>query len=393
VVIHPATTLNLASCRASLILWYSCLSSILAGCCATSHHATTSCLPAPLPTVLLLPFAVCHDWLLHCSLHLSLHHRIPSPSAWASTFLYSLPPPPATNFICPLLLRLIDLLSFCQLWQWAKASIPTNHDGNGNGNDGGNVNSNSNSGGNGIRDYSSASTPIFLSLFDCCMFNSGFGFAALLSLPHHLPPLPLPHLPTPLSPTTPPPAFIYHHHWLIVKYFIISFLPLLLCLSTSFVDGMGFVALLLTPIIFSLSHRLLSYPSVAHHIQLAHHHKLIVIFKGRPLLAHCHVSPPVVLMRWASLCLSPLPPTSPSPLTTLTCPSIAHWVLLGSQSSTILVDCYFSNCRWSKGDDFVIVVVGLCRSCPPPCYLPPLPSPPLLAPPLPVVFSQVTIVN
>ncbi len=46
---------------------------------------------------------------------------------------------------------------------------------------------------------------------------------------------------------------IYHHHWLIVKYFIISFSLLLSCLPTSFVDGMGFVALLLSPIVFSLS--------------------------------------------------------------------------------------------------------------------------------------------
>jgi hypothetical protein len=77
-----------------------------------------------------------------------------------------LPPPPATNFFRPLLLRLIDALSFCQLWQWAKASIPNNHDGNGDGNDGGNGNSNSNGVGNNVRDFSSTSTPISLSLFD-----------------------------------------------------------------------------------------------------------------------------------------------------------------------------------------------------------------------------------
>jgi hypothetical protein len=203
VVIHPATALNLAPHRAPLVLWCSCLSSILAGCCVASHHAIASCLPVPLPAVLPLPLVIRHDWLLHCRLHLSSRHRLPS--AWASTSFYLLPPPPATNFFCPLLLRLIDALSFCQLWQWAKASIPNKHDGNCDGNDGGNGNSNSDGGGNGFRDFSSTSTPISLSLFDCCMFYSGFGFAVLLSLPHHLPPLPSPHLPTPLLPTAPPP--------------------------------------------------------------------------------------------------------------------------------------------------------------------------------------------
>jgi hypothetical protein len=136
VVIHPATALNLASCPAPLVLWCSCLPSILAGCCIASHHAVTSCLPAPLPAVSPLPLVVCHDWLLHCRLHLSSCHRLPS--AWASTSFYLLPPPPATNFFCPLLLRLIDALSFCQLWQWAKVSIPNNHNNNGDGNDGSN---------------------------------------------------------------------------------------------------------------------------------------------------------------------------------------------------------------------------------------------------------------
>jgi hypothetical protein len=205
VVIHPATALNLSSHCAPLVLWCSCLSSILAGCCVTSHHAATSCLPVPLPAISPLPLVVCHDWLLHCRLHLSSHHLLPS--AWASTSFYSLPSPPAINFFCPLLLRLTDALFLCQLWQWAKASIPNNHNGNGDGNDvsSGNSNSNSNGGSNGIRDFSSTSTPISLSR----MFYLSFGFVALLSLPHHLPPLPSPsHLPTPLLPTASPPA---HH--------------------------------------------------------------------------------------------------------------------------------------------------------------------------------------
>jgi hypothetical protein len=114
----------------------------------------------------------------------------------ASTFpcaTASHPPGPPPHFIC--------WLSFCQLCQWEKASIPNNHEGNGNGNNGSNGNSNSNGGGNSIRDFSSIFTPISLSLFDCCMFISGFGFVALLSLPHHLPPLSLPHLRTTLLPT------------------------------------------------------------------------------------------------------------------------------------------------------------------------------------------------
>ncbi len=82
--------------------------------------------------------------------------------------------------------------------------------------------------------------------------------------------------------------------------------------------------------------------------------------------AHCHVSPLVVSMRWALLHSSPLPPSSPSTLTFLTCPSIAHCILPGSQSSNILVDCYFFNYRWSKSNDFVMVSVGLCRSRRPP---------------------------
>jgi hypothetical protein len=45
-------------------------------------------------------------------------------------------------------------------------------------------------------------------------------------------------------PWYPPLPIIYHHHWLIVNYFIISFLWSLSCLPTSFVDGMGFIALL-----------------------------------------------------------------------------------------------------------------------------------------------------
>jgi hypothetical protein len=141
----------------------------------------------------------------------------------------------------------------------------------------------------------------------------------------------------------------------------------LLCLPTGFVNGMGFEVLLLPPVVFSLSHCLLSDPSVARRVQLAHHCQLVVIFKGGPSLAHCRVSPPVVSMRWASLRSSSLPPSSPSPLTSLTyLPLHCHCVLPRSQSSAILVDCYFLNCRWSKGNDFVIVVVGLCCSCPPP---------------------------
>ncbi len=131
--------------------------------------------------------------------------------------------PSCLQLLFPLLLRLIDALSFCQLWQWAKASIPNNHDGNGDSNYGNNHNSNSNGGGKGIRDFSSTSTPISLSQFDCCILYLGFGFVAPHSLPHHLPPRPSPHLPTPLLPTTSPPArhLQYHHHRLIVEYFII----------------------------------------------------------------------------------------------------------------------------------------------------------------------------
>jgi hypothetical protein len=169
-------------------------------------------------------------------------------------------------------------------------------------------------------------------------------------------------------PPHPPLPAIYHHHRLIVKYFIISFLSSSSCLPTGSVDEMGFVALLLPPIVFSLSHCLLSNPSVAHRVQPAHHCQLILIFKGGPSSAHCRVSPPV--MRWVSLRSSPLPPYSPSPLTSLTCPFIARCVLRGSQSSTILVDCSFFNCRWSKGNDFVIVVVGLVALVPLPAIFP-----------------------
>ncbi len=163
-----ATNWNLKSRRAPFVCWCSCLSSILAGCCVASHHAAASCLPPPLPVVLPLPLVIHHDWLLHCHLHLSLHYHLQS--AWTSTSFYSLPPHPATKCFCPLLLRLNDVLSFCQLWQWAKTSIPDNHDGNGNGNDGGNGNNSSNGDSNGVRDFSSTSTPISLSLFDSCMF-------------------------------------------------------------------------------------------------------------------------------------------------------------------------------------------------------------------------------
>jgi hypothetical protein len=104
----------------------------------------------------------------------------------------------------------------------------------------------------------------------------------------------------------------------------------------------------------------------AHRVQLAHNCQLIVIFKGGPSLAHRRVSSPVVLMKWALLRLSPLLLSSPSPLISLTCPSIAHCILLGSHSSTILADIYFFNCRWSKGDDFVIMLLGFVALVPPP---------------------------
>jgi hypothetical protein len=348
VVIHPATALNLASHCAPIILWCSCPSSILAGCCAASHHAATSCLPAPLPAILLLPLVVCHAWLVRCHLHLSSHHCIPS--AWTSTSFYSLPPPPATNFFCPLLSRLIDTLSFVNF-------------------------------GSGQRQVSLTTMMPMATAMMVAMATATAMVAAMVSGTFPQPPplspfhylivvcliqalasshsFPSPTI-SPLSPRLtcpslycpphPPLPIIYHHHRLIVNYFIISCSPLSSCLSTSFVDGMGFVALLLPPIVFSLSHHLLSNPSVAHHIQPAYYHQLIVILKGGPLLAHCHVSPLFVLMRWASLCLSPLPPSSPSPLTSLTCPFIVGCILPGSQSSTILVDCYFFNCRWSKGN-------------------------------------------
>ena len=57
----PPPLLTLAPRCASLVLWCGCLSSILAGCCVTSHHAAASCLPAPLPVILLLPLVVRHD--------------------------------------------------------------------------------------------------------------------------------------------------------------------------------------------------------------------------------------------------------------------------------------------------------------------------------------------
>jgi hypothetical protein len=98
VVIHPTTALNLASHRAPLVLWCSCLSSILAGCSVVSHHAAASCLLALLPAILPLPLVIRHDWLLHCRLHLSSHHRLPS--AWASTsFIRCLLLLPPTSFV------------------------------------------------------------------------------------------------------------------------------------------------------------------------------------------------------------------------------------------------------------------------------------------------------
>jgi len=81
-------------------------------------------------------------------------------------------------------------------------------------------------------------------------------------------------------PPHPPLPVIYHHHWLIVKYFIVSFYSLSSCLPTGFINGMGFVALLIPPVVFFLSHCLLSNPSVTHHVQPAHHRQLIVILRA-----------------------------------------------------------------------------------------------------------------
>ncbi len=55
VVIPPVTASTLEHCRAPIVLWCGCLSSVLAGCCVASHHTAASCLPAPLPTVSPLP--------------------------------------------------------------------------------------------------------------------------------------------------------------------------------------------------------------------------------------------------------------------------------------------------------------------------------------------------
>ncbi len=137
-------------------------------------------------------------------------------------------------------------------------------------------------------------------------------------------------------------------------------------LPTSSINAMGFVVLITTPTLFPLSldlphlplhHRpshpprspslvdcyfyaLLppchlfplpsppSDPSDTHRVQPAHHRWLIVIFKGELLSSHCRVSPPVLLMRWASSRSSP-PPSSPSSLTSLACPSIARHILRG----------------------------------------------------------------
>ncbi len=136
-------------------------------------------------------------------------------------------------------------------------------------------------------------------------------------------------------------------------------------LPTSSVNAMGFVALVTTPGFFSLSldlphsplyrpshppgspssvdcyfyvilppcHLFLcpsppSDPSITHHIQPAHHCQLMVIFKGGPSSSHRCVSPLVSLMGWALLRSSPLP-SSPSPLTSLACLSIAGHILPG----------------------------------------------------------------
>jgi hypothetical protein len=84
-------------------------------------------------------------------------------------------------------------------------------------------------------------------------------------------------------------------------------------------------------------------PSVTHHVQPAHHRWLIVIFKGGPLSSHCLVSPPVLLMGWALLHSSPPPPSSPSPLTSLSCPSIAHHILPGLHCQLIVTFTHYSS--------------------------------------------------
>ncbi len=145
------------------------------------------------------------------------------------------------------------------------------------------------------------------------------------------------------------------------------------CLPTSSVNAMGFVVLITTPALFPLSldlpclplncpshppgspllvdcyfYALLpslhllplplppSGPSVIHRVQPSYQRWLIVIFKGGLLSSHCRVSPPVSLMGWALSCSSP-PPSSPSPLISLTCPSIAHPILLGHHCWLIMV--------------------------------------------------------
>ncbi len=95
----PLPLSTLAPHHAPLILWCGHLSSILAGCCIKSGRATASCLPVPLPVVLLLPLVVCPDCLLHCRVHLPLRHHLLS--ARASASIYLLPPPPATDFFVP----------------------------------------------------------------------------------------------------------------------------------------------------------------------------------------------------------------------------------------------------------------------------------------------------
>ncbi len=94
-------------------------------------------------------------------------------------------------------------------------------------------------------------------------------------------------------------------------------------------------------------------PSVTHCVQLAHYCRLIVIFKDGPSSSHCHVSPLVLSMGWALLRSSPPPPSSPSPLTSLACPSIAHHILPGHHCWLIV---NFKGPQ-SKRRNFVIAVV------------------------------------
>ncbi len=111
-------------------------------------------------------------------------------------------------------------------------------------------------------------------------------------------------------------------------------------------------------------------PSVTHCTKPAHHRWLIVIFKGRPLSSHRLVSPPFPLMRWASSHFSTPPPSSPSPLTSLACPSIAHCILPGHHRWLIVIFMHSSP----------PVIFSL--SC---CLLP--------TPLLPTAFNQPTIVG